>query len=158
MTQLNKIHVEASAEINAAPERIYDIISDYHVGHQAILPKRYFNEMIVKEGGKGAGTVIAVKMNVMGVQRLFQLHITEPEPGRVLVETDPDSDVVTTFTIDPLGNGRKSRVTIHTASKSSPGLRGFTERLLNPPITRRIYNEELALLANYAQSTASPQD
>ncbi|MFQ5437139.1 MAG: hypothetical protein ACE5FD_19950 [Anaerolineae bacterium] len=38
---------------------------------------------------------------------------------------------------------------------TSPGLRGFMEKLLNPAITRRIYREELALLAEVAASRMS---
>jgi hypothetical protein len=89
----------------------------------------------------------------MGARHHLHLHVSEPEPGRVLVETDLDSGIVTTFTIKPLANDQKSRVTIQTDTKLSPGLRGFIEKLLNPPITRQIYREELALLSDYAITT-----
>jgi uncharacterized protein YndB with AHSA1/START domain len=150
---MNNIHVEASQVIDAPPEKVYSIIADYHEGHQAILPRQYFMGMTIKEGGKGAGTAIEVAMKVMGSRSLLNLHVSEPEPGRVLVETDPDAGVVTTFTVEPLDKGSKSRVTIQTSFVASPGLRGFMERLLNPPITRRIYRQELVLLANHAQDS-----
>lgn len=55
---MSNIHVEVSSIIGASPERVYDIISDYHEGHRAILPPQYFTDMTVIEGGKGAGTVV----------------------------------------------------------------------------------------------------
>ena len=34
--------VSAVRRIDAAPERVFDILADYRVGHPAILPKRFF--------------------------------------------------------------------------------------------------------------------
>ena len=49
-----------SAVIEAPAERLYGIIADYHEGHPAILPARYFSDLTVVEGGLGLGTVIPV--------------------------------------------------------------------------------------------------
>ena len=57
--------------------------------------------MTVEKGGKGAGTVIRVLMNVLGVDRTYYMEVSEPEPGRVLAETDQDAGVTTTFTVKP---------------------------------------------------------
>ncbi len=51
--------------INARPETIYAVISDYYVGHTAILPEPYFTDMTVEKGRTGAGTVIRLRMNVL---------------------------------------------------------------------------------------------
>ena len=147
---MSQIHAEASAIIDARPEEIYAILSDYHEGHPAILPKAYFAELTVEKGGKGAGTIIRVGMNVMGVKRTYRMVVSEPEPGRVLVEADEEAGVVTTFTIDPSGN--QSRVTISTNAKASPGLMGWLERLVNPPITRHIFKKQFRLLVDYVRS------
>ncbi len=152
---MSDIHVQVSKLIEATPERVYNTIADYQKGHRAILPKRYFTDMTVLEGSQGAGTVIKVKMNVMGARRHFRLQVSEPEPGRVLVESDPESGTITTFTIDAVDQGQSSRVTIETIAKANSGLRGFMEKLFNPAITRRIYQEELELLADYVQGIAS---
>lgn len=151
---MSSYHVEASAVIDAPAGRVYGIISDYHAGHPAILPPRYFTRVEVKEGGRGAGTVAAVEMNVFGAQVLYEMTVTEPEPGRVLREEDPQAGVVTTFTVDPVNDGEQSRVTIATTARTSPGVRGWLEKLTNPAITRRIYREELAQLAAVAQAAA----
>ena len=149
---MSRIHVEVSETIDAPPALVYDIISDYHEGHQAILPKQYFTEMAVVEGGRGAGTVVAVHMNVLGTKRFYQLVITEPQPGRTLVETDEESGTVTSFTIDPIAGNNRSHVTITTDAALSPGLMGLLEKLANPLVMRRIYQQELKLLAEYARN------
>jgi hypothetical protein len=95
-------------------------------------------------------------MNVMGVRREDHLAVTEPEPGRVLQETDLAAGLTTKFKIDPLDGGRRSRVTITTISQASPGFRGVLEKLLNPPIIRRIYNQELKQLASFLQTRRKP--
>ncbi|MFZ0545682.1 MAG: SRPBCC family protein [Candidatus Promineifilaceae bacterium] len=143
------IQVDYSAVIDAAPEKIYDVLSDYHGGHQAILPKPFFTELIVREGGRGAGTVIDVHMDVYGTKKSYHMVVSEPEMGRVLVETDPDTGEGSTFTLEPLTDGRQTRVTISSQFNRSAGFAGIMEGLMTPPITRRIYKKELENLAAY---------
>src|SRR5687767_5892403 len=109
-----KLDVESSSVIDASPEQVYELISDYQTGHQRILPKKYFPEMTVESGGKGAGTVIRVKSKMGGQERNMRMEVSEPEPGRVIVEKDTASDMTTTFTITPHGGGEKSNVSIRT--------------------------------------------
>ena len=105
----------------------------------------------MEEGGQGAGTVLRVQIQVMGVKQNYHMRVSEPEPGRILVEEDPEAGVKTTFTVAPLNGGLRSLVTIATASRTSPGLRGLIERLVNPPLTRRIYRQDLQQLSDYVQ-------
>jgi hypothetical protein len=149
---MSQIHAEASHVIDASPAAVYAILSDYRVGHPAILPKQYFKELTVKEGGQGAGTVIDIRMEVMGKELRFHQTVSEPEPGRVLMESETDGSIVTTFTLDPINNGNQTRVTIATNAKPSPGITGVIERILNPIVQRRMYTEELHILADYAHS------
>ena len=153
---MSQIHAEASSIIDGRPEEIYAILADYHKGHPAILPKPYFTELTVKEGGTGAGTVIRVGMKVMGVERTYEMEVSEPEPGRVLVETDKEAGVVTSFTVEPLNDGQQARVTIATDVEASPGFAGFIEKLISPSVSRRIYKKELQQLAEYIRSKATP--
>lgn len=149
--------VEETAVIEAPPAQVYGIISDYHEGHQAILPSRYFDEMRVTAGGQGAGTVLAVSMSVLGRKALFNLTVSEPEPGRVLREEDTEAGVITTFTVDPLNGGSRSRVTIATRARTGPGLKGALQKVVTAAVTRRIYREELAQLADYVNYTRQIQ-
>ncbi|MCB8954555.1 MAG: SRPBCC family protein [Ardenticatenales bacterium] len=148
---MSTYQVEESAVIDAPVKRVYGIISDYHEEHPAILPSRYFTKIQVTQGGQGAGTAVMIEMNVLGAKMLYQMTVSEPEPGRVLREEDAAAGVVTTFTVDPINGGVQSRVTIVTSAKTSSGLKGWMEKLMTPAITRRIYREELAQLAIVAQ-------
>jgi hypothetical protein len=80
--------VSASKLIQAPSTQVYALIADYHDGHPHILPKPPFVSLVVEEGGIGEGTVIAFQMQLMGRLWPFQATVTEPDPGRVLVETN----------------------------------------------------------------------
>ncbi len=141
--------ISASALIPAQPQEIYAIIADYHYGHQQIIPRPPFVSLAVEEGGIGKGTVIFVKMRMLGQDQSFRSVISEPEPGRVLVETN-DNGYVTTFTVDPRADEQQAYVTISTDIGDRPGIRGalelwFLNRLLHP-----VYVRELELLAGLA--------
>lgn len=151
---MSTIYIQSSAIINAKASDVYAILADYHKGHPAILPKPYFTELIVEKGGIGAGTIIKVSMNVFGTKRTYCMTVSEPEPGRILREVDEDTGTDTTFCVEPLNDKpNQTKVTITTKAKVSPGLSGFVERLINPPITRHIYKKELEQLAEYVSNS-----
>jgi uncharacterized protein YndB with AHSA1/START domain len=141
------VTASAEREIAAPADRLYRIIADYERHHPHILPPQV-TDLIVEEGGVGAGTIIRFNVTLAGSTRTNRARIEEPEPGRVLVEQDLESDLATTFTVTPAGTG--ARVRIETAWTPS-GLRGFIEKLMAPPMLRRVYLAELALLERYAQ-------
>jgi uncharacterized protein YndB with AHSA1/START domain len=143
--------VTATTIIEAPVEMVYAIIADYRDGHPHILPKQYFTALEVEEGGVGAGTRIRFQMRVLGRRQTFHAAITEPEPGRVLVETNLDGGAVTTFEVRPVENRWRCRVTITTELQTRGGLLGRTERRLTRLLLRRIYAQELALLAAFAE-------
>lgn len=149
---MSSYYVEESAVIDAPPQRVYDILADYQEGHPSILPQQYFKRLDVLQGGRGEGTKIYVVMNALGTTAEYTMTVSEPQPGRVLQEEDQDAGVLTTFTVDPLDDGARSRVTIATEARTAPGLRGQLEKLITPPISRRIYRQELQQLAQVAQS------
>lgn len=141
--------VLAQKTIAAPAQDVYNILWDYTIGHPAILPKPYFEKLIVLEGGQGAGSLIEVHMNVMGSKQNFTLLVSEPEPGHILQETDQNGVVTTQFIVEPL-NGDSSLVTIVSEFTAAPGLRGWIEKIMNPSITKNIYAKELDNLAEYA--------
>lgn len=149
---MSRVRIQQSAVINASPEAVYSVLADYREGHPAILPKPYFTGIELHAGGYGAGTVLTVRMEVLGVEKVYQMVVSEPTPGRVLVETDAEAGVTTTFSVEPIDGGVRSRVTIATESTPASGMGGVLERLMNPPIARRIYRKELQNLAAYVQS------
>ncbi|HEV7590191.1 MAG TPA: SRPBCC family protein [Longimicrobium sp.] len=141
--------VEASAEVAAGAERVYRIVADYREAHPRIIPKSFFSGIEVEQGGFGAGTVIRVGVHFAGRRSAFRATVTEPDPGRILVETDLDGGPVTTFTFEPLGPGR-ARVTISTLLRRRGKKLGLVERFLTRRFLRRVYAEELRLLAAVA--------
>src|SRR6266403_913529 len=96
--------VTTSAIIPAPAKQLYAIIADYRNGHPHIIPKPYFTYLEVEQGGIGAGTIIRFQMRVLGRTQNFRAVVTEPDPGRVLVETNNGGESVTTFTVDPLAD------------------------------------------------------
>ncbi|MFZ0735197.1 MAG: SRPBCC family protein [Candidatus Sulfotelmatobacter sp.] len=142
--------ISASAIIPARRERVYSLIANYNDGHQRILP-RQFTGLTVEQGGVGAGTVIHFQMTLLGKKQSFRAAVTEPEPGRVLVETNLDSNgTVTTFTVNPGSAPADSQVTISTELPVSAGFRGFLERSFSSLLLRPIYVKELQNLARVA--------
>ena len=141
-----RIRVAASADIDAPAATIYDIISDYKNGHPLILPKESFRDLVVEEGGKGEGTVIRFITHAGGQDRHMHARVVEPEPGKVLEEHDLDSDLITTFTVTPLGENQ-ARVQIATEQSTSKGLRGMVEQVMVPRLLMGIYEKELKQLA-----------
>lgn len=149
---MNWIHAEASSVINARPEEIYAVISDYRVGHPAIVPKQYFSELIVEKGGQGTGTVIRGEVTVFGRVTPFHHQVSEPEPGHVLVETDIETGQYTTFTLEPLNGGSQTHLIIASEFPRPEGFEGFVTNLMLPPVARKMYRQELQQIADYVGS------
>ena len=116
--------------------------------HPRFLPPE-FSDFQVEEGGVGAGTVTSFAVTAGGRTRTYRMRVTEPEPGRVLVESDANSSLVTTFHVEPRDD--KSLVRISTSWDGASGIGGFFERTFAPKAMRRIYLDELERLNAYAR-------
>jgi hypothetical protein len=108
----------------------------------------------VEKGGLGAGTVITVRTEMLGKKFTYHMIVSEPEPGRRLVESNIDSPGASNFIFEPLADGRQTRVTISADLVGGDGIAGFIEKLVTTPISRHIFKQELRNLAEYAQSSA----
>jgi uncharacterized protein YndB with AHSA1/START domain len=140
----------SSALIPAPPETVYRLIADYRNGHPRILPKPYFVNLDVEEGGYGEGTVINFQMKVMGQMQHFHSRITEPTPGQILVETDSNAGAMTTFTVEPRLDGKQSFVTISTTIDVPDGVAGGVQGWLIRKLLQPIYVKELEQLTKVA--------
>ncbi|MFL6253642.1 MAG: SRPBCC family protein [Pyrinomonadaceae bacterium] len=148
--------VKASAKVSAPADVVYGVIADYRDGHPHILPRKYFDWLEVEQGGRGEGTVIRFQMRVLGRTRVLRAFVTEPEPGRVLVETDASNEgPITTFIVEP--EGSNSHVTFSTVMSSTGGLRGGLEQFVLRRLLRRIYARELEQLGRVAVERSSVQ-
>jgi hypothetical protein len=152
-------HVSVSAIIEAPAQRVYAILADYRDGHPRILPQPPFHSYELESGGQGAGTIIRFTMTALGKTQAFRGIVSEPEPGRVLVESYFDSRTVTTFTVDPVGGDNQARVTFATELEVRGGFLGSLERFLITRFLRRTYRRELqqlAAVASRSHQTARP--
>jgi uncharacterized protein YndB with AHSA1/START domain len=145
------IHVSAQRAIDAPPETVYRYLADMREHHPHFLPPA-FSDFQVESGGVGAGTITRFRVSAGGRAREYRMQVAEPEPGRVLTESDVNSSLVTTFTVEPDGSG--SVVKITTGWQGAGGIGGFFERLFAPRVMRRIYLDELERLNDYARQRA----
>lgn len=151
---MSTLTIEASRIIRADADMLYDVISDYEVGHQAILPRPVFQEMTILSGGRGAGTRIKLHVKMFGQSYYYDQIVEEPEPGRVLVERDINTGQWSSFILEPLGDGQ-TRVTIRSEMPISSGIKGFLERISQPSIVGKLYKQELENLDNYVRQNAT---
>ena len=143
----------ASKVFNILAEEIYNIIADYHNGHPHILPKQYFLSLEVEEGGFGEGTIVLFQMRLLGQTQSFRSLITEPDPGRLVVETDIKSGIPTSFIVEPAGDGQ-TRVTISTELKGRSAVEGWIAKV----ILQNVYRQELELLGEFAERHRTSMD
>ena len=150
-----RLRVSAAGLVNADPARVYSIIADYRNGHPRIVPEQ-FSHMEVERGGFGDGTIITFQVRVLGRTTKFRAVVTEPEPGRVLVERNVEgSDSMTTFEVAPGPDGRGTTVTITTDLKTRDGILGWLERAISKRVMEPMYRRELEKLAEVAAGTPS---
>src|SRR5437763_15846777 len=150
---MSRINVSAERIIEAAADLVYGFVADMREHHRRFLPPA-FSDFEVESGGVGAGTVTRFKVTAGGRTREYHMQVAEPEPGRVLTESDTESSLVTTWTVGPAGD--RCRVEISTRWEGAGGIGGFFERLFAPRVMRGIYADELDRLDAYAGTQGAP--
>ncbi|HWG12039.1 MAG TPA: SRPBCC family protein [Streptosporangiaceae bacterium] len=146
------IQVTAGRTVNAPAETVYGYIRDMHA-HPRFLPPA-FSDFHIEEGGVGAGSVTRFKVTAGGRTREYHMTVDEPEPGRVLRESDSNSSLITKFTVTP-ASGAASQVEISTTWQGAGGIGGFFERTFAPRAMRALYEDELRRLDTYVQEEQS---
>jgi hypothetical protein len=148
---MGTILVSAERTVDAPADTVYGYLADIREHHPRFLPPA-FSDFEVESGGVGAGTIVRFKVTAGGRARQYRMQVAEPEPGRVLTETDTDSSLITTFIVTPEAGA--SRVRISTTWEGAGGVGGFFERLFAPRVLRGIYADELERLNAYARERA----
>ena len=141
--------VAVTRRIDAPVEAVYAVFADYREAHPRILPPSFFVGMTVEQGGYGAGTMINVKGRFAGRTRVIRGIVTEPEPGRLLVESYPAERMVTSFHMVPELDAQASMVTLSTVMPRRWGPVGWIEESIVRRLLNRVYAEELDLVAEY---------
>jgi hypothetical protein len=147
---MGTITVVQEGPVGAPADLTYRLIAD-DTHHQQFLPDG-FSDFEVVEGGVGAGTLHRFKVTAGGRTREYVMRVDEPEPGRVITETDQGSSLVTTFTVTPASD--TCLVRIQTQWDGAGGIGGFFERTFAPRVMRKMYADELARLDRYAREQA----
>ncbi len=142
------LHTVAEAVIDAPAPTVLAILRDFDGRHREILPPAFSN-LVVEEGGVGAGTVMSFDLTLGGRRQHATSRVEEPSEG-VIEEHIVGRNMVTTFTVRPDGDRATAR--IETRWLPASGLAGFLERLAAPRMFRQIYRDELARLDQVAAS------
>ena len=119
--------------MDAPADTVYRYIADMREHHRHFLPPA-FSDFRVESGGVGAGTITRFKVTAGGRTREYRTKVPEPEPGRILTESDTSSSTVTTFTVSPQGGA--SLVQISTTWDGAGGIGGLFERMFAPRVMR----------------------
>jgi hypothetical protein len=113
---MTEIRFSAERVVDAPADVVYHRIADY-VRHHRHLPQGFlppaFSDMEIEAGGVGAGTVIHFTTRAMGQSQRHHARVSEPQPGRVLQESEEHNNLSTTFTVEPQGS-QQSRVRFDT--------------------------------------------
>jgi hypothetical protein len=150
---MKQIKVKAAAVLAARSEDAYATIADYREGHPNIMPKENWYNFQLEQGGYGEGTVYHITSCVLGVEKSYHHRVSEPEPGRILVEHEIGSipEETNRFTVRPLEQGEKCHVEIAVTMNPSPGLKGLVERVVVPLVIPALLCKELKLLEAVAK-------
>jgi uncharacterized protein YndB with AHSA1/START domain len=149
---MTQISARAEREVDAPANLVYRILSDYRQHHPRILPPA-FSPLTIEAGGIGSGTIISFSVTVGGRTVHHRVQVEEVEPGRLLVESNPETGLRTTFTVTPRGAGR-SHVAIETRYAKG-GIMGAIEGLVAPRAMRSLFGDELQRLEAYAHTLAT---
>src|SRR5690348_6271462 len=97
--------------LNAPADILYRCPADYTPHHrhhpEGFLPTAY-TRLEVLRGGVGAGTIIRFTARVGGRSMTRTQEVSEPQPGRVLVESGGGE--ASTFTLEPRGESTLLRI------------------------------------------------
>ena len=145
---MSKVHVAVERLVDAPAEDVYRFVADMRAHHPRFLPPA-FSDFEVESGGVGAGTLTHFVVTAGGRRRQYHMQVAEPEPGRVLTESDTGSSLVTTWTVTP--EAGRSRVGLASTWDGAGGIGGVFERLFAPGVLRGIYGDTLDRLDRYAQ-------
>jgi len=150
---MSALHATAARNIDAPASSVLAVLRDFDGHHRKILPAAFSN-LVVEEGGHGAGTVISFDITLGGRTESARARVEEPGPG-VIEEHLIGREMVTTFTVRQAGSAARTR--IDTRWQPARGLAGLMERLFAPRMLRQIYRDELANLNDVAGSLRVPE-
>ena len=146
---MSTLHTAAEAVIDAPAPTVLAVLRDFNGQHREILPPAFAN-LVVEEGGVGAGTVMSFDHHARRPERRRATSPRSRSPAEGVIEEHiVGRDMVTTFTVRP-DSATTTTARIETHWQPASGLAGLLERLAAPRMLRQIYRDELARLDEVA--------
>jgi carbon monoxide dehydrogenase subunit G len=145
---MGQVSASSTVLINAEPDAVLAAVADYQTVRPKILSSHYRDYQVL-EGGQGAGTVAAWKLQATE-KRVRDVKATVDVAGHAVIEKDANSTMVTNYTVAPAGPG--ASVTVKTSWQGAGGVKGFFEKTFAPLGLRKIQAEVLANLKNQVES------
>ncbi|UGQ13255.1 SRPBCC family protein [Yinghuangia sp. ASG 101] len=139
---MGQVNADASRDVAGEPDAVFAALADYAETRPKLLTE-HFSEYEVREGGKGEGTLVHWRFQPTKKRSRDCLFAVTQPAERTLVETDRNSSLVHTWTVEPSGAGR-SRVNVNTRWEGAGGIGGFFEKTFAPSGLRKIYDDILA--------------
>jgi uncharacterized protein YndB with AHSA1/START domain len=136
--------VDVERTVDAPMARVWAALRDYRSTRPGLLTER-FGDYAVRQGGEGAGTLVACTLRVGRRPRPYLLEVEEPTPGRQLRERDRQSALVATWTLTPGGDGERTVVRLAIALRDA-NLSGRVRRARARRALRRVYGQLLERL------------
>jgi hypothetical protein len=140
---MSQVVATAERVVRAPAEQVRAALADYEGTRRRILPEQ-FSDYRVESGGHGAGTRVHWRFAATSKRVREQLMVVT-EPADTLVESDANSSMVTTWTVQP-ADGGVSTVRVRTTWNGAGGIGGFFERTFAPKGLRRVYDSILERL------------
>jgi hypothetical protein len=138
---MSEVVATAERVVRAPVQQVLTALADYAGTRPRLLPEQ-FSDYRVEAGGQGAGTRVHWRFAATSKRVRDQLvSVTQPGPD-LLVETDANSSMVSTWTLHPVDAG-VTTVRVRTTWTGASGLGGFFERTFAPRGLRRVYGEML---------------
>ncbi|NLE81668.1 MAG: SRPBCC family protein [Rhodococcus sp.] len=136
---MGQVSASSSIAVSATPEKTLAALSDYESVRPRILSEQYLDYRVL-EGGQGNGTVAQWTLKATE-KRSRDIKATVTVAGNTITETDANSSLVTTWSVEPSGAG--STVTTHTEWKGAGGIGGFFEKTFAPLGLKKIQAQVL---------------
>ena len=134
---MGQVTAQTERTIAAPAEQVRAALADYETVRPKILTEQ-FSEYRVTEGANGAVARVHWKLAATKKRVRDQDLVVTATPDGGLVESDANSSMVTTWTVNPTDAG-SSTVRVRSTWNGAGGIGGFFERTFAPKGLRRIY-------------------
>lgn len=142
---MSRVRATTRRRLPGTAEQAYAALADYRVARPALLPAE-FSRYEVLAGGTGADTTVGWTLQATRTRtRACLFTVTEPYPGRRLVETDTNSSMMVAWTVHSTEGG--CEVVVVASWRGAGGVGGIFERIFAPKGLNRIHDRVLAALA-----------